>query len=164
MNWGKAAFILTVLGFTGIGVYVATRDEDEAETTIPPTLPPEDEEIIDAEYRSGDVFWAALTEWLRVYTSWPNEWPADTDLQFAWGIKNIGNVPAYFQVYIFTPGDWIYLDPGEETTVYENLHTPAIPVTPYYQYNNRITILARKLDGTRIGSVWTSEEFEILYV
>ena len=161
MNWGKAAFALTALGLAGAVVYAVTRDDDEA-PTLPPTVP-EEEEIIAAEFRSGHVFWAALTEWRRVYTSWPNEWPADTDIQFAWGIKNIGNVGAYFQVYIFDPGDWLYLDPGEETTVYEAGHTPALPV-PSYQYNNRITILARKLDGTRIGSVWTSREFEVYYI
>lgn len=155
----KVILALTVLSLGGALIYVVTRPEAEAQ----PPITPEEEEIIDAEFRSGNVLWAALTEWLRVSTSWPNEWPADTDITFAWGIKNTGNVPAYFQVYIFNPGTWIYLGPGEETTVYEDVHTPALPVTPSYQYNNRITILARKLDGERVGSVWTSEEFEILY-
>jgi len=78
-------------------------------------------------------------------------------------IKNIGSVGAYFQVYAFTPGAWYYLNPGEKVVVYEDYHTPAIPVTPGYQYC-RISILGRKITGERIGAVWTSNEFEIIYV
>lgn len=166
MSWGKAALIITGLSLTGAIVYAVTRDDEDGETTPPPTLPPPtlpEEEIFAAELRSEYVYWAALTDWRRVYTSWLNEWPADTDIQFAFEIKNTGNVAAYFQVYIFTPGSWLYLDPGQETTVYEDLHTPALPALPSYQYSNRITILARKLDGERIGAVWTSEDFEIVY-
>ena len=156
---------LAVAGLAGLGalVFVATRESEEE---LPEETPLEEEEgveVIDAEYRSGYVFWAALTDWRKVYTSWINQWPLDTDIQFAWEIKNIGNVGAYFQVYAFTPGSWMYLDPGEKIQVYEEFHTPAIPVTPGYEYS-RITILGRKISGERIGAVWTSDEFEIIYV
>ncbi len=162
MSWGKVALILTGLSLTGAIVYAVTRDDEEDQETLPPPTLPE-EEIYLAELRSEYVYWAALTDWRRVYTSFLNEWPADTDIQFVFEIKNTGNVGAYFQVYIFTPGNWLYLAPGQETTVYEDFHTPALPALPSYQYNNRITILARKLDGERIGSVWASEDFEIIY-
>jgi len=156
--------VLVGIGVAGIAtalIYAATRKAE----AVPPEIPPEEEEleVIDAEYRSGHVIWAALANWRRVYTTWINEWPLDTDIQFAWVIKNIGNVGAYFQVYIFDPGSWMYLDPGSETQVYENFHTPAVPVIPGYHYA-RITILGRKIDGTRIGAVWSSREFEIIYV
>jgi len=138
-------------------------------------LPPEEEEeevvveeeevveVIDAEYREGWVYWAALPDWRTVYTRWPNEWPADTDINLAWYIKNIGDVGAYFQVYLFTPGAWLYLGPGDRVWVYENFHTPVIPVTPGYEFYH-INILARKVTGERIGAVWTSEEIEIKYL
>lgn len=159
-------FTLGALGLVGLGalIYVVTR-EPEAPEEEPPFVPEEEEviEVIDAELRSEYVWWAALTQWRRVYTTWINEWPADTDITFAWEIKNIGNVGAYFQPYIFTPGSWMYLDPGEKVQVYEEFHTPVIPVTPGYQYA-RITILGRKITGERIGAVWTSDEFEIIYV
>ncbi|GAJ11314.1 unnamed protein product, partial [marine sediment metagenome] len=106
--------------------------------------------------------WAALANWKKVYTRWLNEWPADTAISFTWEIKNIGNVGAYFQVYLFSPGSWLYLDPGEKLQVEESYHTPTIPVTPGYEYG-RITILGRKLTGERVGAVWTSDEFEIIY-
>ena len=152
------------LGAAGLLAWALIYNARAAEAA-PPIAPPEEGEleIIDAEYRSGNVFWAALTSWKQVYTRWPNEWPADTDIQFAWEIKNIGNVGAYFQVYAFSPGSWMYLDPGVEIQVYENFHTPALPITPGYEYS-RITILGRKISGERIGAVWTSEEFEIIYV
>lgn len=168
----EASGKVVVLGLTGLGLvgvagvllYIATR---EAEAVPPPEELPEEEEevieIIDAELRSGYVYWAALANWQRVYTTWVNSWPADTNIDFAWEIKNIGNVGAYFQVYAFTPGAWYYLDPGEKVVVYEDYHTPAIPVTPGYQYC-RISILGRKITGERIGAVWTSNEFEIIYV
>ena len=161
VDGGKAIVGIGLLGLTGALIYKATRKAEAA----PPVTPPGEEEVvevIDAELRSGYVYWAALANWQRVYTTWVNEWPADTDIQFAWEIKNIGNISAYFQPYIFTPGEWYYLEPGAKVKVYENFHTPAIPVTPGYQYA-RITILGRKITGERIGAVWTSDEFEIIY-
>ncbi|MBA7716744.1 hypothetical protein ES703_125820 [subsurface metagenome] len=163
---------LALVGLAGLAValvFAATREEEplfvpeEEEPLFVPEEVEEVEEVIDAELRESYVYWAGLTAWKDVYTRWPNEWPADTDITFAWEIKNIGNVGAYFQVYAFTPGSWMYLDPGEKTQVYEEFHTPAIPVTPGYEYS-RITILGRKITGERIGAVWTSEEFEIIYV
>ena len=159
---GLSLLGLTSLGAIGALIYVATREPEE----LPPGEEEEEEEVvevIDAEFRSGYVFWAALANWQRVYTTWVNQWPADTDVEFAWEIKNIGNVGAYFQVYAFTPGGWYYLDPGEKVKIYEDYHTPAIPVTPGYQYC-RLTLLGRKITGERIGAVWTSDEFEIIYV
>jgi len=156
--------LILILGLSGAVIYATTREDEETPTPPPPEEEEEvEEEIIDAEYREGYVFWAALANWKKVYTSWMNEWPADTDINFAWEIKNIGDVGAYFQVYIFNPGSWYYLDPGEKVQVYEDFHTPAIPVTPGYEYG-RITILGRKISGERVGSVWTSDEFEIIYV
>jgi len=160
---GKVIAGLGVLGLAGALIYAATRKAEAAPPPLPPIPPEEEEEIIDAEFRSGYVFWAALTEWQRVYTRWPNEWPADTDITFAWEIKNIGNVGAYFQVYIFSPGEWLYLEPGEKIQIYEEFHTPAVPVTPGYQFAH-ISILGRKLTGERVGAVWTSDEIEITYV
>ena len=159
---GKVALGLGVLGLTGVIIYAATR---KAEAVVPPEEEEEEAvvEVIDAEFRSGYVFWAALANWQRIYTTWVNQWLNDTDIQFAWEIKNIGNIGAYFQVYAFTPGAWYYLDPGEKVVVYEDYHTPAIPVTPGYQYC-RITILGRTIAGVRIGAVWTSNEFEVIYV
>ena len=153
---------LGLAGLVGIVIYAAR----EAEAAPPEEeLPPEEEEeeVIDATLERGYVFWAGLTEWQRVYDRWPNEWPADTDITFAWEIKNTGNVGAYFQVYMFDPGEWLYLEPNDERQVFEEFHTPAIPVTPGYQYY-RINILARKVTGERIGAVWTSEEIEVTYV
>lgn len=161
-----ALFGLVAFGMVGLATLMATAarppEEELLPEELPPVAPPEEEEVIDAELRDGYVYWAGLTVWKDVYTRWPNEWPADTDIAFAWEIKNIGNVGAYFQIYAFTPGSWMYLDPGEKVQVYEDFHTPAIPVTPGYQYA-RITILGRKIAGQRIGAVWTSEEFEIIY-
>ena len=155
-----------LLGLAGALIFAATREPEEE---LPEELPPEEEEeeeevveVIDAELRSGYVWWEGETAWKRVYTRWMNEWPADEDITFAWEIKNIGNVGAYFQVYIFEPGSWLYLDPGEKVKVYEEFHTPTIPVTPGYEYG-RITILGRNIAGERIGAVWTSDEFEIIY-
>jgi len=164
-----------LLGIVGLGLAGLLGALILAATTVPEEVPPEEippeeeeeveevEEIIDAECRSGYVYWAALADWERVHTRWPNEWPADTDITFAWEIKNIGNVGAYFQVYMFEPGIWLYLDPEEKVQVYEAVHTPAVPVTPGYQYG-RITILGRDISGERVGSVWTSDEIEITYV
>lgn len=155
--------LVGVAGLAAVLMCAATREPEEV---LPEEAPPEEEEVaevIDAELRSGYVWWAALTAWERVYTTWINRWPADTDITFAWEIKNIGNVGAYFQVYVFEPGSWLYLDPGEKIQVYEEFHTPAIPVTPGYQYAH-ITILGRKVTGERIGAVWSSDEFEILYI
>ena len=157
---------LGLAGLLGTLILAAATVPEEVPEEVPPVAPPEEEEeveeIIDAELRSGYVYWADLTEWERVYTRWPNEWPADTDITFAWEIKNIGNVGAYFQVYIFEPGTWLYLDPGEKVQVYEEVHTLAVPVTPGYQYGH-ITILGRDISGERVGAVWTSDEFEIIY-
>ncbi len=63
---------------------------------------------------------------------------------------------------MFTPGDWLYLNPGDELEVEEDFHTPALPVSPYGQYY-RVYILAKKVTGERIGAVWTSEEIEVTY-
>ena len=162
---GKAVLGLGLVGLTGAIIYAVTRKAEAA----PPVTPPPGEgivavdEVIDAEYRSGNVLWAALANWRKVHTSWINEWPLDTDIQFVWEIKNIGKVGAYFQVYIFDPGNWMYLDPGGKVQIYEDFHTPAVPVIPGYQYA-RITILGRNVTGERIGAVWTSDEFEIIYV
>jgi len=161
---------LALAGVVGLGaalMFAATREpEEELPEEEEPLFVPEEveevEEVIDAELREGYVFWAGLTAWKDVYTRWPNEWPANEDIQFAWEIKNIGNVGGYFQVYAFTPGSWMYLDPGEKVKVYENFHTPTLPVTPGYEFA-RITILGRKITGERVGAVWTSEEFEIIY-
>jgi len=153
---------LAGLASVAVALVVATRQPEE--------LPPEEEEllpevveVIDATLRSGYVLWAALTDWKTVYTRWPNEWPADTDISFAWTIKNTGNTGAYFQVYMFEPGPWLYLDPGDELQVFEDFHTPAIPVTPGYQYH-LINILGRNISGERLGSVWNSEDIEVTYV
>ena len=160
---GAVAAVLG-LGLAGLAglvalIFAATREEEE-----PLVMPEEEEEeVIDAEFRSGHVYWAGLTAWQQIYTRWPNDWPADTDVTFAWKIKNIGNVGAYFQVYMFDPGDWLYLGPNEEMEVFEGFHTPVIPVSPGYDYY-RITILGRKITGERIGAVWTSEEIEVRYV
>ena len=143
----------------------AMREEELPPEEIPPVAPPEEEEvveIIDAEFRSGYVWWEGLVNWKQVYTRYINQWPADTDVTFVWEIKNIGNVGAYFQVYLYEPGSWMYLDPGEKLQVFEEAHTLAIPVTPGYQYA-RITILGRDITGERVGAVWTSDEFEIIY-
>jgi len=150
---------LGVVSLLGVLLYAATREAEE----VPPVAPTEEEEIIDAEFRSGYVFWAGLTEWKRVYDRYPNEWPADTDITFAWTIKNTGNVGAYFQVYMFGPGEWLYLEPNDERQFLEEFHTPAIPVTPGYQYY-LINILAMKITIERIGAVWTSEDIEVTYV
>jgi len=152
---------LAGLAAVSVALIVATRE--------PTSLPPEEEEeavleeVIDAELREGLVIWAALADWRTVFTRWPNEWPADTDITFAWDIKNIGDTGAYFQVYLFTPGTWLYLAPGDRIVVYENFHTPAVPAMPSYQYY-RINILGKKIDGERIGAVWDSEDIEITYV
>jgi len=157
-----ALFGLALVGLAGLAVALiaaATREAEEA----PPQEEEEVAEVIDAELRSGYVFWAGLTEWPRVYDRYPNEWPADTDITFAWKIKNTGNVGAYFQVYMFDPGEWLYLEPNDERQIFEEFHTPAIPVIPGYQYY-LINILGRKITGERIGAVWTSEEIEVTYV
>lgn len=162
---------LGLAGLLGALILAATTVPEEVPEEVPPEeiLPPEEEEeeeieeIIDAEFRSGYVYWAALTEWERVSTRWPNEWPADTDITFAWEIKNIGNVGAYFQVYMFEPGSWLYLDPDEKVQVFEEVHTQAVPVTPGYQYT-RISILGRDISGERVGAVWTSDEIEVTYI
>jgi len=165
---GLAVVYLGALGTLGVAIALSKmRREEELPPEEEEELPPEEEEevveVIDAEFREGWVYWAALTNWKEVHTRWPNEWPADTDITFAWDIKNIGDVGAYFQVYLFTPGDWLYLGPNDRIVVYETFHTPAIPVTPGYQYY-RINILARKVTGERIGAVWTSEEIQVSYV
>ena len=163
-----------LLGIVGLGlagllglILAATMVPEEVPEELPPVAPPEEEEeveeVIDAEYRSGYVFWAGLTEWQRVYDKWLNEWPADEDITFAWEIKNTGNVGAYFQVYIFGSPEWLYLEPGDKRQDFEEFHTPALPVTPGYQYGI-ITILGRKTSGERVGAVWTSDEIEITYV
>ncbi|GAI74068.1 unnamed protein product, partial [marine sediment metagenome] len=82
---------LGLAGLAGALILATTRVPEEVPEEVPPVLPPP-EEIIDAEFRSGYVYWAELTEWERVHTRWPNEWPVDTDITFAWEIKNIGNV------------------------------------------------------------------------
>ncbi len=157
---------LAVLGLAGLAaafMFAAGREPEEPPEELPPEEEEEVAEVIDAELRESYVYWAGLTAWKDVYTRWINEWPADTEITFAWEIRNIGDVGAYFQVYAFTPGGWMYLEPGEKLQVYEEFHTPAIPVTPGYEYS-RITILGRKITGERIGAVWTSREFEIVYV
>ena len=158
---------LALAGLAGLAVaiMVATRVPEEVPEEEPPVTPPpeEPEEVIDATLNRGYVWWAALAEWERVHERWPNEWPTDTDITFAWIIKNTGNVGAYFQVYMFSPGDWLYLEPDSEIEVYEEFHTPVIPVSPGYEYY-RITILGRKITGERIGAVWTSDEIEVTYV
>ncbi|GAI40394.1 unnamed protein product, partial [marine sediment metagenome] len=88
---GLSLLGLTSLGAVGALIYVATREPEE--------LPPEEEEeeevvveeIIDAEFRSGYVWWEGLETWKKVYTRYINQWPADTDVTFVWEIKNIGN-------------------------------------------------------------------------
>jgi len=152
---------IALLGLAGLtaAVFAATRQPEEE---LPPLIPQE-EEVIEATLRSGYVIWAALTDWVRVHTRYPNQWPVDTNISFVWTIRNIGNVGAYFQVYIFDPGNWLYLDPGNEIQVFEEFHTPLVPVIPGYQYYN-IHILGRKVTGERIGAVWTSDEVEVVYV
>lgn len=157
---------LGLAGLLGALILAATTVPEEAPPEeLPPEEipPPEEEEVIDATLQRGYVWWAGLTDWKRVYDRWPNEWPADTDITFAWKIKNTGNVGAYFQVYMFSPGDWLYLEPDAEIEVFESFHTPAVPVTPGYQYY-QITILGRKVSGERIGAVWTSDEIEVTYI
>ena len=151
---GKVALLLLGLGGLVAGVLLLTRKAEE--------LPEEEEEVIDAVLESGYVYWVGIPEWKGIHTRYPNEWPLDTDITFAWTIENTGNVGAYFQVYMIAPGDWFYLDPGDEVQVFEEFHTPAVPVTPGYTYY-RINILAKKLDGERIGAVWTSDEIEVTY-
>ena len=158
---------LALAGLAGLAVALAAAATRVPEEELPSEeLPPEEEEVvevIDATLRTGHVFWAALTEWRRVHTRYPNEWPSDIDISFAWEIKNTGNTGAYFQVYMFDPGEWLYLEPDDERTVYEEFHTPAIPVSPGYQYY-LLSILGRKITGERIGAVWTSAEIEVTYV
>ena len=156
---GLALFGLA--GLAGVLVLTATREAEELPLVEPP--PEEEEEVIDATLESSYVFWAGLTEWQRVYDRYRNEWPADTDITFAWEIKNTGNVGAYFQVYMFDPGEWLYIEPNDKIQVFEQFHTPVIPVTPGYQYY-LINILARKVTGERIGAVWTSQDIEATYV
>jgi len=162
-----AVFGLALVGLAGLAalIFAVTREAEEVPEELPLVAPPEEEEVvevIDAEFRSGSVWWEGLENWKKVYTRYLNEWPADTDVTFVWEIRNIGNVGAYFQVYLFEPGSWLYLDPGEKLQVFEEAHTLAIPVTPGYQYA-RITILGRDISGERVGAVWTSDEFEIVY-
>lgn len=156
---GVAVALLGVAAVAGVGIAIlATREE------APEPLPePEPEPVIDASLRKGYVWWAALALWAEIYTSYLNSWPADTDLSLTFRIRNTGDVAAFFQVYMLTPGDWLYLGPGEDLDVTESFHTPLIPLTPGYQYY-RITILARKVDGDRIGAVWTSERIQVTYV
>jgi len=154
---GLALGGIAALALALAGGWPPAREEEPPEEEEP--LP---EEIIDAEFRSGYAWWEGLENWKKVYTRFRNEWPADTDITFAWEMKNIGNVGAYFQVYLFEPGSWMYLDPGEKLQVFEEAHTLAIPVSPGYQYA-RITILGRDITGERVGAVWTSDEFEIIY-
>ncbi|MBA7609494.1 hypothetical protein ES703_16685 [subsurface metagenome] len=144
-----------------VALIVATREPEELPPEEEEPLP--EEEVIDATLRSGWVWWAGLPAWREVYEVFPNEWPAASDITFTWRIKNTGNVGAYFQPYMFTPGDWLYLDPDDELEVEEDFHTPTLPVSPYGQFY-RVYILARKVDGERIGAVWTSEEIEVTYV
>ncbi len=155
---------LALVGVVGLVVALMVATTSEAEE-LPEELPEEEEppEVIDATLRKGWVYWAGLAAWQQVYESWPNDWPADTDVTLAWKIKNTGNVAAYFQVYMFDPGDWLYLGPGEEMQVLEEFHTPVLPVTPGYQYY-LINILGRNIAGVRLGAVWTSEDIEVRYV
>lgn len=158
VNGGKAILGLGALGIAGALIYAATRKVEVA--------PPEEEgiaDVIDATLEEGNVWWAGETVWHQVYTRWPNSWPADTDITFAWTIKNTGNVGAYFQPYMITPGEWLYLGPGNEIQVFESFHTPTIPVTPGYSYY-RINILGRRITGERVGAVWASDEVEVNYV
>jgi len=162
-----------LLGIVGLGVVGLLGALMLAATRVPGEVPPEEEEppeeilppeeVIDATLRSGWVWWAGLPAWREVYEVFPNEWPVDSDITFTWRIKNTGDTGAYFQVYMFSPGDWLYLDPGDELEVEEDFHTPVLPVSPYGQYY-RVYILARKVTGERIGAVWTSEEIEVTYV
>ena len=158
---------LALVGIAGLAVALvaATRVPEEVPEEVPPEdiLPPEEEEVIDASLRSGWVWWAGLPAWREVYEVFPNEWPADTDITFTWKIRNTGDTGAYFQVYMFSPGDWLYLNPNDELEIEEDFHTPALPVSPYGQYY-RVYILARKVTGERIGAVWTSDEIEVTYV
>lgn len=158
------ALIIGALSLTGIvigSVLIASREAAAEEE--PPILPPEEEDIIDAVLRHGRVWWVGETAWKDVYTRYPNAWPADTDIIFAWEIRNTGNVGAYFQVYLFEPGDWYYLEPGDEIQIFEEIHTQAVPVVPGYQYC-QIMILARKITGERVGAVWASDDIEVTYV
>ena len=159
MDGGKAVVGLGLLGLTGALIYITTR---KAEAAPPPPPPPPPEEVIDAELVSGYVFWGGLAEWERVHREGLNEWPADTDITFAWEIRNTGDTGAYFQVYIFESPEWLYLEPGDKRQDLEEFHTPPLP-TPGYQYGY-ITILGRKISGERIGAVWTSDEIGITYV
>lgn len=159
---------LAIVGLLAAGALGGTivllsmrREEPPPEEEEPP--PEEPEEIVDATLEKGYVWWAGLTEWKRVSTTYPNTWPLDTDITFSWEIKNTGNVGAYFQVYIASPGAWLYIGPGEKITVEETLHTPVVPVSPGYEYYE-ITILGRKLSGERIGAVWVSDDIEVSYV
>ena len=160
----RVTAIATLVGLAAVsalGAVIALaamrREEPPPEEILPP------EEVIDATLRSGWVWWAGLPAWREVYEVFPNEWPADSDITFTWKIKNTGDTGAYFRVYMFTPGDWLYLDPGDELEVEEDFHTPTLPVSPYGQYY-RVYILARKITGERVGAVWTSEEIEVSYV
>lgn len=165
-NGGKVALLFLSLAGLVVGGWALVkiaRAAPPAEEEPPEEEPPEGEEaVITATLRSGYVYWAALADWQRVYTRYPNEWPLDEDVTFVWTIENTGNVGAYFQVYISAPGRWLYLAPGVEVQVFEEVHTPAVPLTPGYSYYN-INILAKRLDGERLGAVWTSEEIEATY-
>jgi len=160
---GLAVVGLAAVAIAGVAVALAATREEAPPEEEPPVTPPEEPEVIDATLRSRWVWWAGLPAWREVYEVFPNEWPADTDITFTWRIKNTGDTGAYFQVYMFTPGDWLYLNPDDELEVEEDFHTPALPVSPYGQFY-RVYILARKVDGEEIGAVWTSEEIEVTYV
>jgi len=166
MKSGEAVAIgIGLAGLVGIVVLITTNkkvEEVPPEEILPEEAPPEEVETISATLRDANVWWAGLVQWISVYTNWLNQWPVDTDITLAWKIKNTGNVGAYFQVYMFDPGDWLYLNPGDEAEVFESLHTPAVPVTPGYQFY-LIKILGRKINGERVGEVWSSDEVEVHY-
>jgi len=158
-----AALGLTVAGLALVSVVGAVFALAMRREEVPPEEEEEPEEIVDATLRRGWVWWAGLTLWEEVHSRYPNEWPLDTDITFSWEIRNTGNVGAYFQVYMFDPGDWLYIEPGDSLEVTESFHTPVIPVSPGYEFY-RITILGRKVTGERVGAVWTSDKIEVAYV
>ncbi|MBA7629993.1 hypothetical protein ES703_37501 [subsurface metagenome] len=106
--------------------------------------------IIDAEYLAGYVMWEGVG-WKLVKLE--NQWPADTDITLLWIIKNTGTVASHFRVYMRSFTEWVYLEPGQQTEVYEETRSPSPQTTTH-----RIT-----LSGDPGGLIWDAR-IEVTYI